>query len=156
MLEWYTKSGHKKANDLSHEIKGPKDATKQNGVYKFNCSECKSCYFGETGQRMEKRTYQHKNDVKNSKEINAILKHLQEHNDHSIQWKEVFCLEHKEDWKKRKNKEARYFKAMDSKEIMNREKGFEINYRWNEFDPHIRSIAQNKFVNPRFPVRAFF
>ena len=74
------KRGHKKANDLSHEIKGPKDATKQNGVYKFNCSECKSWYFGETGQRMEKRTYQHKNDVKNSKEINAILMHLQEHN----------------------------------------------------------------------------
>ena len=98
------KRGHKKANDLSHEIKGPKDATKQNGVYKFNCSECKSWYFGETGQRMEKRTYQHKNDVKNSKEINAILKHLQEHNDHSIQWKEVFCLENKEDWKKRKLK----------------------------------------------------
>ena len=79
-MEWYTKKGHKKANDLSHEIKGPKDATKQNCVYKFNCSGYNSWYIGETGQRMEKRTYQHKNDVKNSKEINTILMHLQEQN----------------------------------------------------------------------------
>ena len=45
--------------------------------------------------------------------------HLQEHNDHYIQWQEVFYLEHEKDWKKRKIKEALYINAMDSKEIMN-------------------------------------
>ena len=93
---------------------------------------------------MEKRTYQHKNDVKNGKETNAIFMHLQAHNDHSIQWQEVSYLENEEDWKKRKIKEALYINAMDSKEIMNLEKGFEINPCWNEFNPHIRNIAQKK------------
>ena len=90
--------------------------------------------------------------------------HLQEHKDHYIQWQEVSYLEHeedwkkikikealyinamdsKEDWKKIKIKEALYINAMDSKEIMNLEKGFEINPFWNEFNPHIRNIAQKK------------
>ena len=61
-----------------------------------------------------------------------------------IQWQEVSCLEHEEDWKKRKIKEALFINAMDSKEIMNLEKGFEINPCWNEFNPHIRTIAQKK------------
>ena len=98
---------------------------------------------------MEKRIYQHKNDVKNSKEINAILMHLQEHNDHSIQWKEVFCLEQKEDWKKRRIKEARYFNAMDQKKIMNLEKGFEINHCWNEFDPPHPQHCSEKSCQPK-------
>ena len=72
------KRGHNKANDLSHKTKGLKEATK-NRVYKFDCRECKSWYIGETGQRMEKRTYQHQNDVKNGKETNAIFMHLQAH-----------------------------------------------------------------------------
>ena len=63
---------------------------------------------------------------------------------HSIQWQEVSYLENEEDWKKRKIKEALYINAMDSKEIMNLEKGFEINPCWNEFSPHIRNIAQKK------------
>jgi len=93
---------------------------------------------------MEKRTYQHQNDVKNGRETNAIFMHLQEHKDHYIQWQQVSYLEHEEDWKKRKIKEALYINAMDSKEIMNLEKGFEINPYWNEFNPHIRNIAQKK------------
>ena len=56
--------------------------------------------------------------------------HLQEHKDHYIQWQEVSYLEHEEDWKKRKIKEALCINAMDSKEIMNLEKGFEINPCW--------------------------
>ena len=84
--------------------------------------------------------------------------HLQEHNDHSVQWQEVFYLEHEEDWKKRKVKEEIYINVMDSKEIMNLEKGFESNPCWNEFNPHIQNIAQKKrkIVNLNFPVHAFF
>ena len=56
----------------------------------------------------------------------------------------ISYLEHEEDWKKRKIKEALYINAMDSKEIMNLEKGSEINPCWNEFNPHIRNMAQKK------------
>ena len=127
-------------------------------VYRFDCREYKSWYISETGQKMEKRTYQHQNDVKNGKETNAIFMHLQEHKHHYIQWQEVSYLEHKEDWKKRKIKEALYINAVDSKKIMNLEKGFVINPCWNEFNPYIRNIAQKKrkVVNLSFPVHAFF
>ena len=139
---------HKKGDTIKQIIchtkqKVPKMQQK-NRVYRFDCRECKSWYIGETGQKMEKRTYQHQNDVKNGRETNAIFMHLQEHKDHYIQWQEVSYLEHEEDWKKRKIKEALFINAMDSKEIMNLEKGFEINPCWNEFNPHIRYIAQKK------------
>ena len=63
---------------------------------------------------------------------------------HYIQWQEVSYLKHEEDWKKSKIKEALYIDAMDSKEILNLDKGFEINHCWNEFNLHIRNIAQKK------------
>ena len=65
---------------------------------------------------------------------------LQKHNGHYIQWQEVSYLEHEEDWKKRKVKEEIHINVMDSKEIMNLEKGFEINPCWNEFTPLIQNI----------------
>ena len=47
--------------------------------------------------------------------------------------------------------------AMDSKEIMNLEKGFEINPCWNEFNPTPETLLRKKeIVNPSFPVHAFF
>ena len=116
----------------------------KNRVYKFDCKDCKSWYIGETGQKIEKRTYQHQNDIKNGKETNAIFMHLQQHNSHSIKWQEVSYLEREEDWKKRKIKEALYINAMNPKELMNLEKGFEINQCWNEFNPQIRNIALKK------------
>ena len=53
-------------------------------------------------------------------------------------------LENEEDWKKRKIKEALIINAMDPKQIMNLEKGMEINQCWNEFNPNIRNIVQKK------------
>ena len=61
----------------------------KNCVYKFDCKDCKSWYIGETWQKIEKRTYQHQNDIKNGKETNAIFIHLQQHNRHLIKWQEV-------------------------------------------------------------------
>ena len=48
----------------------------KNRVYKFDCQDCEICYMGETGQKIEKSTYQHQNDIKNGKETNAIFMHL--------------------------------------------------------------------------------
>ena len=93
---------------------------------------------------MEKRTYQHKNDLENCKETNAIFMHLQEHNYHSIQQQEVSYLENEEDWKKRKIKEALYINAMDSKEIMNLEKGFEINPVGTSSTPTSETLLRKK------------
>ena len=121
---------------------------KKNRVYRFDCRECKSWYIGETGQKMEKRTYQHQNDVKNGRETNAIFMHL-------------FCKStriitsngnkfHISNMRKtgRREKLRKLCISMQwiqrISEIMNLEKGFEINPRWNEFNPHIRNIAQKK------------
>jgi len=139
---------HKKVDSIKQAIchmkqKIPRTQQK-NRVYKFDCKDCKSWYIGETGQKIEKRTYQHQNDIKNGKETNAIFMHLQQHNSHSIKWQEVSYLEREEDWKKRKIKEALYINAMNPKELMNLEKGFEINQCWSEFNPQIRNIALKK------------
>ena len=48
------------------------------------------------------------------------------------------------DWKKRKIKEALIINAMEPTQIMNLEKGMEINQCWNEFNPNIRNIVQKK------------
>jgi len=138
---------NKKGNTIKQAIchmkqKIPKEQQK-NKIYKFNCKDCKSWYIGETGQKMENRTYQHKNDVRNGKETNAIFMHLQGNNNHSIEW-EASYLDREEDWKKRKIKEALYINSMDPKKLMNLEKGFEINQCWNEFNPQIRTIALRK------------
>ena len=96
---------------------------------------------------MENRTYQHKNDVRNGKETNAIFMHLQGNNNHSIEWKVSYLDRNcKEDWKKRKIKEAwaLYINSMDPKKLMNLEKGIEINQCWNEFNSQIRNIALRK------------
>ena len=65
--------------------------------------------------------------------------HLHQHNSHSIKWQEVSYLDREEDWEKRKIKEALFINAMDPKEMMNFETGFEINQCWNEFNPQIRN-----------------
>ena len=70
--------------------------------------------------------------------------HLQEYTNHSIGWQEVTYLDHEEDWRKRKIKEAFFINAMDPKKIMNLEKGFEVNQCWNEFNPQVREIALRK------------
>ena len=53
-------------------------------------------------------------------------------------------LENEEDWKKRKIKEVLIINAMDPKQIMNLEKGMEINQCWNKFNPNIQNIVQKK------------
>ena len=68
-LEYYFVN--KKGNTIKQAIchmrqKIPKEQQK-NKVYKFNCKDCKSWYIGETGQKMENRTYQHKNDIRMEK-----------------------------------------------------------------------------------------
>ena len=98
------KRRHNQKGNLSPEVKDPKDAAKRR-LHKFDCADCKKWYIGETGQKMESRKYQHQKDVKGG-EKNAFFMHLQTHKTHSIRWQEVVYLENKEDWKKRKIKEA--------------------------------------------------
>ena len=53
-------------------------------------------------------------------------------------WKE------KKTGRKEKIKEALYINAMNPKDLMNLEKGFEVNQCWNEFNPEMRNIAFKK------------
>ena len=85
---------------MSHEAKNSKRTTKYK-VYKLNCKDCKSWFIAETGQKMDKRTYQHKNVLRNGKKTKAIFMHLQGNNNKSIEW-EVSYLHRNEDWKKEK------------------------------------------------------
>ena len=55
------------------------------GVYKVPCKECNKVYYGETGRSFDLRLKEHKRDVINCKESNAIFVHKIEHN-HAIDW----------------------------------------------------------------------
>ena len=55
----------------------------------------------------------------------------------------------------KKIKEALCINAMNPKELMNLEKGFEINQCWNEFNPQIRNIALKKEGNKTEFSRAY-
>ena len=70
--------------------------------------------------------------------------HIQEHNDYPIQWQEVSYLEYEEDWKERKIQEALHNNAMDSKEITNLERGFEMYHFWNKLNPTSKTLLKKK------------
>ena len=99
----------------------------RNRVYKVDCKDCKSCYIGDTRQKIEKGTYQHQNDIKNGKETNAICMHLHQHSSHSIKWQEVSYLDREEDWKKKENQRGSFHQRNGPKRIDELRKGFEIN-----------------------------
>ena len=119
-------------------------------VYAVRCGTCGVCYIGETGQHFCDRRDQHKRDVNQKKWSNAFYSHLQKNDDHEINWEEVVYLDKEKNWKGRKIKEAIYINALNptstakQENVMNLEKGYELDSIWGEFNPIIRSLIDEK------------
>lgn len=70
-------------------------------VYKLEC-DCGSSYVGQTNQRVKKRIYQHKNDIKKGQTTTGLSKHMADNfNQHQIDWKSIKILESESNWQKR-------------------------------------------------------
>ena len=81
---------------------------------------------------------------------NAFYSHLQKNDDHKINWEKVVYLDKERNWKGRKIKEAVYINAINQtstakqENIMNLEKGYELDSIWGEFNPISRSLIDEK------------
>ena len=61
----------------------PKKALTNYGVYEIPCKDCDQIYVGESGRDLDKRIKEHRNDIKNANENNAMFVHLKKF-DHPI------------------------------------------------------------------------
>ena len=124
-----------------------KDENK-NQVYSVPCQTCGKSYIGETGQQISRRIYQHQYDIQKKKATNGIFKHMEENPDHIISWENIAFVDQESNWSRRKIKESIYINAMDPSQkptqIMNLEKGKEVNPCWNEFNSVIKKIVMKK------------
>ena len=121
----------------------------KNVVYSVPCGDCGVRYIGETGQQFSERRSQHQRDVKNRKKTNGFYCHIRENKGHKINWDKALYLDYEKNWKRRKIKEAIYINAinptntMSKKDILNLEKGYELDAVWSEFDEvHRQGIAK--------------
>jgi hypothetical protein len=121
----------------------------KNVVYSVPCGDCGVRYIGETGQQFSERRSQHQRDVKNRKKTNGFYCHIRENKGHKINWDKALYLDYEKNWKRRKIKEAIYINAinptttMSKKEMLNLEKGYELDAVWSEFNEvHRQGIAK--------------
>ena len=121
---------------------------KKNRIYSVPCQTCGKSYIGETGQQISRRIYQHQYDIHKKKATNGIFKHMEENPDHIISWENIAFVDQESNWSRRKIKESIYINAMDPSQkptqIMNLEKGKEVNPCWNEFNSVIKKIVMKK------------
>ena len=64
----------------------PKKCLPKYGVYEIQCETCDKIYVGESGRDLEKRVKEHKRDIKNAEEKNAMFVHVRDF-DHPIDFK---------------------------------------------------------------------
>ena len=121
---------------------------KKNRIYSVPCQTCGKSYIGETGQQISRRIYQHQYDIHKKKATNGIFKHMEENPDHIISWENIAFVDQESNWSRRKINESIYINAMDPSQkptqIMNLEKGKEVNPCWNEFNSVIKKIVMKK------------
>lgn len=116
-----------------------------NVVYKIKCKTCNKVYIGETCQKYCDRRYQHQRCVINKDERNGIYIHLKENRRHKIDWDSVEFLDKEENYYSRIIKESLYINAFDQDDdftnLMNLEKGHNINQCWREFNQQVKDSA---------------
>ena len=91
-------SGHNLNKKFFSKTKDPVPLGKCSGlVYSVPCNDCEGNYVGETGQLLEKRVAQHKNDIKNKRKSAALCKHATELG-HSFDFgnTSILCFENNE------------------------------------------------------------
>ena len=84
-----------------------------------------------------------------TKDGETLYCHIRENKGHKIDWDKVLFLDYEKNWKRRKIKEAIYINVinptntMNKKDILNLEKGYELDAVWSEFNKvHRQGIAK--------------
>lgn len=89
-----------KLNDVFSKLKDPIHILKSdNVVYEFPCV-CGKVYIGQTGQILNKRLCQHKNNIKNKIEKSAVVEHYKKQ-EHEYNFDKVRVLHKEKNWQKR-------------------------------------------------------
>ena len=60
-------------------------------IYKIPCSGCTAAYYGESARGLDKRIYEHKNDMKAHRASNSLVVHAEKFN-HLPDWRRVEIL----------------------------------------------------------------
>ena len=119
-------------------------------IYSVPCEKCGVRYIGETGQHFCQRREQHKGDIRNKKESNGFYSHLKRNKGHSVNWEGAVFLDREKHWRGRKIKEALFInsqnpaRVIDPKNILNLEKGFNLDPIWSGFNESFREIMSKK------------
>ena len=85
---------------------------------------------------------------KNKKPLNRLYAHLKENKGHKINWDGFVYLDSEKNWKRRKIKKAIYInavnptEAMGSNNILNLEKGYDLNAIWSGLHEDYRSLRK--------------
>jgi hypothetical protein len=132
------KVGDTVQSSLSH-LKAPMALTDQKDmVYAIRCKTCYMNYIGETGQSFTERRKQHQYAVRRGIMTNGIFQHVQKNIDHEIDWENPVILDKEGNWIARKIKESIRINSLNPMpvitELMNLERGKEIDSIWNRFD----------------------
>ena len=80
---------------------------------KIPCSGCERKYYGETGRELKTRIQEHKRDVRNANENNAVLLHIR-NEEHLIDWDSNKLLYKSTDFIKRRIVESALIKHKDN------------------------------------------
>ena len=102
----------------------PKKALTNYGVYEIPCKDCDQIYVGESARDLDKRIKEHRNDIKNGNENNAVFVHLKKF-DHPIDFENAKIVYPSSSVRRRHIIESALIeKYKSTNECMNLNKGF--------------------------------
>ena len=94
------------------------------------CSSCPAVYTGETGRTLKVRMAEHKRAVRMGDVNNGLAVHVLK-TGHPIEWSQVRVVERKENWCRRRIKEA--LKIQQCQVRMNLDQGIVLRSGWKPF-----------------------
>ena len=112
------KSGRKIGDIVKHRTNIVGDDN--SAVYRIPCNGCSRSYYGETSRGLNKRIYEHKNDIKQHRSSNSLVVHIDEEG-HLPQWQEAVVVHKGLQKKTRKIIEAAY---ITTEKVTNHRDGF--------------------------------
>jgi hypothetical protein len=85
------KPSQKIKNQLSHVKDRRTTGEKSAAVYKIPCTDCDSCYIGETGREVNVRVAEHRKNVDQCAQLSLVYQHVRDFQ-HSMAWDEVTVI----------------------------------------------------------------
>ena len=79
-------------------------------VYRIPCSGCPTAYYGETGRGLDKRVYEHRNDVKAHRSSNSLVVHIDKCG-HLPDWQQIEVMHRGLEKRRRKIVESAYISS---------------------------------------------